>query len=145
MRCAEARDALMASLARPSAEAGAAPAAAAVTDHLAGCASCSAFAARLAAYRTALPGATTDVVPGPGFSARVVARLPDDVELLGWAALRLMPAALVLALACSWYGVTHGPGLSDLLLAEGDPQLLTYVAVGPESPLTDPAAAEAEP
>ena len=31
------------------------------------------------------------------FAARVVARLPGTTELLGWAALRLMPAALVLA------------------------------------------------
>jgi hypothetical protein len=103
----------------------------ALATHLESCRDCAAFGERLASYRSALPSLHTGVDPGPDFSARVVAHLPDTVELLGWASLRLLPAALALALLCSWYGLTHGPGLSDLLLAPGDPALITYVAPGP--------------
>jgi anti-sigma factor RsiW len=100
--------------------------------HLEGCAACAALAGRLAEVQQGLREHHTDLVPDPAFSARVVARLPDTTEVLGWAALRLLPAALTLALVCSWYGATSGPGLSDLLLNPDDPQLLTYVALGGE-------------
>src|SRR5436190_15930265 len=103
MRCDEARERLTAS-------------ASAATDenlraHLDACAGCAAFAQRLDATRLVLRSRRSDFVPDPAFSARVVAALPGTTELLGWAAVRLLPAALALALLCGWYGATRGPGL----------------------------------
>ena len=139
MRCAEARDRLVALPASPPAPRAGAPEANqgaapgdALARHVASCAGCAAFAERLATYRAALPSQRSEHAPGPDFAARVVTQLPDTAELLGWAAVRLLPAAFALAIACSWYGLSHGPGLSYLLLHPDDPLLLTYVALGPE-------------
>ena len=56
--------------------------------------------ARLAAIRTTLRDGRTPFEPDAAFAARVVARLPEPPDVLGWAALRLVPAALLLALLC---------------------------------------------
>lgn len=122
MRCDEARERLTANASAGTDED--------LRAHLDACADCAAFARRLDATRTALRSHRSDFVPDPAFSARVVAALPGTTELLGWAAVRLLPAALVLALLCGWYGATRGAGLGDLLLHPDDPQLLTYVALG---------------
>lgn len=125
MRCAEARRCLFA------VDAGGSDAALAV--HLAACATCAALAARLELARSTLRHRRGEHVPDSAFSPRVVAALPDTTQVLGWAALRLLPAALALAVLCSWYGATRGPALSDLLLHPDDPELLTYVALGGEA------------
>ena len=125
MRCAEARRLAMDNAARQDA--------AALASHLAGCADCRAFAAQLDEVRAGLRAHRFDHQPDPAFAARVTAALPGTTELLGWAALRLLPAALALALLCSWYGATRGPGVTDLLLHPDDAQLLTYVALGGDS------------
>lgn len=139
MRCAELRDRLLtmptAELTRlvdpPSDRAAVAPGPAA---HLADCADCAAFARRAAALRGGLPAHRSEAVPGPEFAARVVARLPGGAaEMLGWASLRLLPAALALAVAFSWYGLSRGPGLTSVLLHADDPLVLSYVAFGPET------------
>ena len=122
MRCGEVRQRLMED-AR-----GATPAD--VERHLDTCAVCAAFARRLEATRAGLRAHRTDHLPDPAFAARVTAALPGTTEVLGWAALRLLPAAIALALLCGWYGMSRGPGLADLLLHPDDPQLLTYVALG---------------
>ena len=137
MRCAELRDGLLAlptaTLARLADPSPPAPAAEAeLAAHLAGCPACADFARRAAALRGALPAHRSAVVPGADFSARVVASLPDTAEMLGWASLRLLPAALALAVAFSWYGLSHG--VSALLLHADDPLVLSYVALGPEEP-----------
>jgi hypothetical protein len=44
----------------------------------------------------------TTVVPPAGFADRVRARLPRNDDLLGWAALRVLPATLVLIALLSW-------------------------------------------
>ena len=101
--------------------------------HLAECPQCGALAARLLAVQQGLREHQAEHTPDAGFSARVVAHLPAPTEVLGWAALRLLPAALMLALLCSWYTATAGPGLSALLLQPDDGQLLTYLALGDEA------------
>jgi anti-sigma factor RsiW len=106
--------------------------------HFETCAACAALLARLEAAQRGLRAHLSEHTPDPAFSARVIQRLPDTAAVLGWAALRLLPAGLVLALLCSWYGATRGPGLSDLLSQPEDPRLLTYVALGGE-PSEDPA------
>lgn len=122
MRCAEARSLMFDPANEPSPG---------LSSHLAECARCAALGARLASARAGLREHRGDHLPDPAFSARVVAALPDTTQLLGWAALRLIPAGLALALLLCWYGASHGPGLSDLLLHPDDPDLLTYIALGP--------------
>jgi hypothetical protein len=121
MRCAEVRDRLLAD--------GATTFGKDVRDHLASCGACVTFAAALAQVRAGLHDHHAGVEPGPDFAARVVARLPGASELLGWASLRLLPAALALAALLTWYGASRGPGLSDLLLHPDDPALLTYLTL----------------
>lgn len=48
--------------------------------------------------RTLLREHHASVLPDPSFAARVVARLPAAPDPLRWAAARLLPAALTLAL-----------------------------------------------
>lgn len=48
--------------------------------------------------RRVLRGHHAGIEPDPGFAARVVARLPAAADPLRWAALRLLPAGLALAL-----------------------------------------------
>jgi hypothetical protein len=124
MRCAEARDQIFAAAASTRSPD--------LAAHLEGCARCAAIAGRLSSVQQGLRERRAEHLPDPAFSARVLAALPDTTQLLGWAALRLLPAGLALALLCSWYGATRGPGLTDLLLHPDDSQLLTYIALGPE-------------
>ena len=138
MRCADARDRLVAASGWSSAEVGArgtpvtgaSRSDAELAAHLGSCADCAAFASQLVTWRAGLAAHRSDHVPGPDFAARVVTQLPDTTELIGWAALRLLPAAFALAIACSWFGLSRGPGLSELLLHPDDPLLLTYVLLG---------------
>jgi hypothetical protein len=120
-RCAELRDHLQANPAIP--------ADGELRDHLARCAACADFAARLARVRAGLREHHARIEPTPDFAVRVIARLPGPSEQIGWAALRLLPAALALAALLCWYGASHGPGLSDLLLRPDDPDLLTYLTL----------------
>lgn len=71
--------------------------------HLADCSACRGYASRLATAQKMFREHHGDVLPDAGFAARVVARLPDPAsEVLGWAALRLIPATLLLALVLAW-------------------------------------------
>ena len=69
-----------------------------LAEHLAGCVTCAWFAARLAHARRALREHHAGVEPDAGFVARVVSRLGRPADLVGFAALRLLPAAIALAL-----------------------------------------------
>ncbi|MDP9120995.1 MAG: hypothetical protein M3O15_06450 [Acidobacteriota bacterium] len=107
-----------------------------VAAHLADCPRCSAFARRLAVVWTVLEeGNTVGAEPGPAFSARVVARLPRSGELLAWAAVRALPAALVFALVLAGFGLSHPePGFATSLLADEHPsseQLLAWSSLAP--------------
>lgn len=100
---------------------------AAMDSHQEACGSCAVFARRLEAAREAFRQPAAWIEPDPGFASRVAARLPRPAEVLGWAALRALPAALVLALALAWLGLSQPPS-ADFLLTE-DPSLdllLTY-------------------
>ena len=68
-----------------------------LVEHLASCAECAAFARRRQRVRTLLAGHHLAVEPDAGFAARVVSRLEQPAPL-AWAALRLLPAALAMAL-----------------------------------------------
>ena len=106
-----------------------------VTDaaarHLAaGCEECGGFARRLAAARAGLRGHRAHVEPDAGFAARVGAALPSrgrERDDLSWAALRLLPATLGLALVLglwSWWG-TASP--TDLAATAPTDDVLAWV------------------
>jgi hypothetical protein len=80
--------------------------------HLESCASCAVFARRLELARRELgrpllPGWALE--PDPGFPARLLARIGRPADVLGWAAFRALPAALGLALALAWLGLSAAP------------------------------------
>jgi len=50
--------------------------------------------------------------PDAEFAGRVSARLErESTELLGWAALRMLPAAIALALLLGWFALSTGPAV----------------------------------
>jgi hypothetical protein len=68
------------------------------------------------------------VEPDPGFAARVLARLPARApDALGWAAGRLVPVGLALALALGWLALRQDANRSTLDPAEA---LATWVVAG---------------
>lgn len=139
MRCDEVRTKLVAD------DAAARAARAELAVHLAGCAACRDFSNALDATRLALRERQAQVPPPPGFATRVVARLPTSTELLGWAAVRLLPAALVLLLALSGFGLLQPPP-PTALLAEPSPELLlAYTALAAEGTGDEPSTVRPEP
>lgn len=102
--------------------------------HLEGCRECAAFANRLALAREVFGSPGAVIEPDPGFARRVVERLPQPAEVLGWAALRALPAALVLALALAWVGASEPSPPTLLLTAEASPDaLLTWSVLAEEA------------
>lgn len=124
--CRALRDRLMRS--EPGAEA-----------HLESCPDCAAFARRLAVAREVLrqPAAPAEPMermePDASFALRVVQRLPRPTELLGWAALRALPAALALVAALLWIGVSQPPSPEFKDLLSSPDLVLTYAALAPEA------------
>ncbi len=109
--------------------------------HLAVCPECAAFARRLELARQALAGPrpAPAIEPDPYFPARVLARIARPSELIGWAAFRALPAALGLALALAWLGLSMpasppaAPPPSPLLdEPPSSEQLLAWSSLSPE-------------
>jgi hypothetical protein len=110
--------------------------------HLASCPDCAAFARRLELARQALAGprSAPAIEPDPYFPARVLARIARPSELIGWAAFRALPAALGLALALAWLGLSSPsssppptPPASPLLdEPPSSEQLLAWSSLSPE-------------
>ena len=92
---------------------------AASARHLESCDDCAAFAATFEAARDSLRRHRTQVVPDAGFAARVTAGLaaPEPgADAMSWAALRLLPATLLLALvlgAWCWLGTSSPAELAE--------------------------------
>ncbi len=84
----------------------------AVDAHLEECAACRDFLARFALARESLRAHRSEHLPGPLFARRVSAAVPGGSDLLGWAAVRLLPAALALTLALTAWAwlATPAPG-----------------------------------
>jgi hypothetical protein len=84
-----------------------------IEDHLRGCSGCSGFARRLGLAQEILQEHHGQHQPDAYFAQRVTATLPETPDMLGWAAMRLLPATLAAALVLSvWCWVaTPGPGL----------------------------------
>lgn len=100
-----------------------------VETHVAGCAGCRAFASDLGAVREGLRRHHAGATPDPSFAGRVSSRLRtnEPVELLGWAAMRLLPLSLIAALILGWM-------VWDRSSTVADPGL--QVAVESSDPLT---------
>lgn len=92
MKCRRVRDRLTRSPLRDGA----------VRGHLEECSACSDFARRLADVEIALGGHHAQVAPSPDFAARLRTHLPEESDLLGWAAWRLLPATVCVLLLLSW-------------------------------------------
>jgi hypothetical protein len=108
------------------------PATPGLASHLAGCPGCAEFARRLGLVRGTLRQPGGDVLPDPGFAARVMARLPRSADLLGWAALRALPAALLLALILAGLSAADIAPPASLLVDEpSSSQLLAWSAQAP--------------
>lgn len=109
MSCKKTRDQLMSSTAGDRAQ-----------DHLRSCPACREFAGRLELTRQTLEEHHGNHQPDPLFAQRVTAALPDAPDMLGWAAMRLLPATLAAALVLSaWCWIaTPGPGSLVDSLAE---------------------------
>lgn len=95
-------------------------------NHLASCPSCRRLATRTESLRQDLRALQANVEPDGGFSARVLQRIaapPDDVEILGWAAWRLVPGAMVLLAGLLAWGTAFGwtPASLEVLLLQDDP------------------------
>jgi hypothetical protein len=107
---------------------------AAMLGHLRACAACARYARRLDDVRRHLRGHRLDVTPDPGFAARVAARLPHGPgELLGRAALRLLPATLALALLLAWLSWSVAPDPQSLLFVSPAESPLVWVAEANEA------------
>ena len=75
-----------------------------VRDHLRSCPACARFAGRAEAVRRGLREHHAGVEPDPGFATRVAGRVRrQPAELLGWAAVRLLPATLAVVLVLGWF------------------------------------------
>lgn len=83
-------------------------------SHLESCVECARFAAKLAAARTALRDHHANLEPDAGFAARVTARARrDPAGDLGHAALRLLPATLMLLAVLAWIAFRSEPQRAD--------------------------------
>ena len=125
MKCDEVRQRLTAAMAgQPQSE---------LTEHLKNCPHCTRYAARLEAANRLLHGHHTEVEPDVRFAARVVAALPEPAPLLGWAALRLLPASLALVLVLSGWCWLEAPSPSALIAESPSDDLLSWVLEVAES------------
>lgn len=122
----------------------------AAVEHLEACGECREFAARLAAARSALRGHHAGVRADAAFSARVLQRIREEratnpIDVLGWAALRMLPAALVLTALATWSALQPHHGFASLLLpGSSDDVLASFIVSGlEEAPLA--GAPEGQP
>lgn len=117
MNCREARDLLMRNEKRT---------AAAVASHLAGCDGCAEFGRKLDLAQAAFRAHQGEHLPDPAFAQRVRASLPGDTDLIGWAALRLLPATLALTLVLSAWCWLATPGPQALFEQSPTDDLLSW-------------------
>jgi len=73
-------------------------------------------------------------VPDAGFAARVAARLaPDPAGTLGWAAMRLLPASLLLALVLGYVSVRKASANETVQTPPADDDVIAWVLDGREA------------
>ncbi|MDX1500879.1 MAG: hypothetical protein R3325_00855 [Thermoanaerobaculia bacterium] len=102
---------------------------AAELDHLGRCPECALFARRLE-ESSRLLGRPAGFEPDPSFAPRVAAALPRGPALLGWAALRLIPATVALALVLAGWCLLDTPSPSALFGQGASDDPLAWVLQG---------------
>lgn len=98
-----------------------------VDEHLQECATCVRFAERLAIADEALEDHHARITPDPAFATRVVANLPQPAPVLGWAALRLLPAATALLLVLSAWAWLGSETPSEIVASAPTDDLVSWV------------------
>lgn len=101
-----------------------------VREHLAQCADCTRFGEKLALAEGLLSDAGATVEPDAGFTARVRMALPSNsgnFGTMGWAAVRLLPATLALALVLTGWSLLMTQSPESLLIESPSESLLTWV------------------
>lgn len=91
-------------------------------------------AERWRAAQEALRAHHARVEPDAAFAARVLARLPEVEDPFAWAALRLLPAAAVLALLLAGAAFEVGRTPAEFPALGGGGDLLAYAALSGEQP-----------
>ncbi len=103
-----------------------------VLAHLAECPGCARFADRLHMAKELLRDHHAGAEPDAGFSARVVAALPSSSsEVLGWAAVRLLPVTLALALVLTVWALAVTPSPTSLVDQSADEDLWSWILSSP--------------
>jgi hypothetical protein len=99
----------------------------AVRAHLGSCSDCREFAQRLGLAQEALREHHGRHRPDAYFAQRVTASLPEAPDLIGWAAMRLLPATLAAALVLSVWCWAATPGPTSLVEESPTDDLLAWV------------------
>lgn len=124
MDCNAVRDRLTTNAAAPSGP---------LSEHLSVCKTCSRYAARLQLARRHLRQHHVHVEPDAAFVARLITHLPGPTDLLGWAAWRLLPAALALVVLLSWWCLRATPDPMALLVEAPSEDILSWIIATPEA------------
>jgi len=97
------------------------------TNHLRDCDSCRRYSERLRIASELLRNQHAGFEPDSGFVQRVTTALPGPPQLLGWAAVRLLPAGLALVvLLTGWVWVAAPAATTAMEVAPTD-DVLTWV------------------
>lgn len=103
-----------------------------IREHLSDCRDCTAYARRLDAAHHVLSRQHAGIDPDAGFAARVIAGLPQRGGLLAWAALKLLPAVLALAMVLAGWVLVEGPGNGSVPQWSPTDDLLGWVLENPD-------------
>jgi hypothetical protein len=96
--------------------------------HLGECGACGTFASRLELTRARLREHHAGVEPDAAFAGRVAARVREDsIELLGWAATRMLPVTLALAAVLAWFALGTSSASPDEVVQSPTDDLLIWV------------------
>ena len=103
-----------------------------VFEHLEECPACSRFAERMRLAEDLFHDHHAGIEPDAGFAGRVVAALPtSSSELLGWAAMRLLPATLALALVLTVWALAATPSPTSLVQESVEGDLWSWILSSP--------------
>jgi hypothetical protein len=120
MKCAAVKDRLMQPAGNPVGES--------TTRHLDGCPSCRRFAESLSEMRRDLRDHHAGHEPDAAFAARVSSRFESDPgEMVGRAALRLLPISAVLLLLLLWISAGTDPREPELTSEESTQATIDWV------------------
>ena len=104
-----------------------------IGEHLRSCEECAAFAERHRLAVELLAERRAEVEPDAGFAARVLTALPEPEDALGWAALKILPASLALALVLVGWTLWQTQSPASLVQESPSDDVLAWVLENGES------------